>query len=99
MINTKPLLMSIGRVFNNQHLSTHHGDEVGSIMPWCNSFSTSLPIMSLSSFPNHHDFGAIGLQLGDKFGKSKGLSTEAAERIQIDPGLEITVVGALPISP
>ena len=54
-------------------------------MAWCNS-----------SFPNHRDFIAIGLHLGGRFGKSKGLWTEAAKRLQISPELEITRSGLGP---
>ena len=59
-------------------------------MPQCNSFSTSLQIKFLSSFQKRRDFVVIGLQFGYKFVKSKGLSTEAAERLQIVPGSGIT---------
>ena len=81
------LFLSLFVVFLTTTTWILYGDEVGSIMSWCNSCSTSLPIKFLSSFPNRRDFSAISLQLGGKFGKSECVSTEAIERLQIGPGL------------
>ena len=50
------------------------------MQPFFNVFTESM-----SSLQKCRDFIGIGLQLGSKFGKSKGLSTETAERLEIGP--------------